>query len=205
MVQALMSAENEQRARAEAALGELKKHPDACVSQMLRGLRASPSLETRALCAVLLRKVRRRRTPLLQVCSGGWGVSAVGWRCSPLGSHHPHPPARPATRPAGPAQGHHLALALALAGRQGHHQGGDAQRHQGGAGPGHHQEGARVGVAPSEGVQCGVRPVGNIRRCPAASRRRAAAPPPRPQLLAPAPSPTVNPLPSRPASRCATA
>ena len=39
---------------------ELKKHPDACAQQLVRSLRTSPSLEARALCAVLLRKVRRR-------------------------------------------------------------------------------------------------------------------------------------------------
>lgn len=37
---------------------ELKKSaPDACAQQLVRSLRQSPSLESRALCAVLLRKV----------------------------------------------------------------------------------------------------------------------------------------------------
>lgn len=57
LVAALMAAENDQRARAEQALAELKKHPDACISQLVRSLRTSPSLQSRALCAVLLRKV----------------------------------------------------------------------------------------------------------------------------------------------------
>lgn len=39
---------------------ELKKHPDACAQQLVRALRTSPSLEARALCAVLLRKVLTR-------------------------------------------------------------------------------------------------------------------------------------------------
>lgn len=37
---------------------ELKKHPDACAQQLVRSLRTSPRLESRGLCAVLLRKVR---------------------------------------------------------------------------------------------------------------------------------------------------
>jgi hypothetical protein len=45
------------RPQAEAAFAELKKHPDACAQQLVRALRQSPSLEARALCAVLLRKV----------------------------------------------------------------------------------------------------------------------------------------------------
>ncbi|KAL4855412.1 Importin-5 [Chlorella vulgaris] len=56
----LMSSENEQRSQAEAAFEELKKHPDACAQQLVRALRQSPSLETRGLCAVLLRKVLTR-------------------------------------------------------------------------------------------------------------------------------------------------
>lgn len=43
--------------QAEAVFAELKQHPDACAQQLVRTLRTSPSLEARALCAVLLRKV----------------------------------------------------------------------------------------------------------------------------------------------------
>lgn len=44
--------------QAEAVFAELKKSaPDACAQQLVRSLRQSPALETRALCAVLLRKV----------------------------------------------------------------------------------------------------------------------------------------------------
>ncbi len=49
--------------QAEAVFAELKQHPDACAQQLVRTLRTSPSLEARALCAVLLRKVR---------CVVGW-------------------------------------------------------------------------------------------------------------------------------------
>lgn len=55
------------RLQAEAAFAELKKHPDACAQQLVRALRQSPSLEARALCAVLLRKVGCTR--------GSWSVS----------------------------------------------------------------------------------------------------------------------------------
>jgi hypothetical protein len=58
LLQMLMSAQNEQRSVAEKAFAELKKHPDACASQLVRGLRTSPNLESRSLCAVLLRKAR---------------------------------------------------------------------------------------------------------------------------------------------------
>ena len=60
LLQMLMSAANEQRAQAEAVFGELKKHPDACVSHLLRSLRASADLQARALSGVLLRKVLTR-------------------------------------------------------------------------------------------------------------------------------------------------
>jgi hypothetical protein len=56
----LMSSQNEQRSQAEAVFAELKQHPDACAQQLVRTLRTSPSLEARALCAVLLRKVLTR-------------------------------------------------------------------------------------------------------------------------------------------------
>ena len=58
LLQMLMSAQNEQRSHAEKVFAELKKHPDACATQLIRSLRTSPQLESRSLCAVLLRKVR---------------------------------------------------------------------------------------------------------------------------------------------------
>lgn len=69
LLNALASSQNEQRAAAEAALTELRKYPDACASQLVRSLRSSPDLQSRALCAVLLRKVRRL---------GGYGQTAPG-------------------------------------------------------------------------------------------------------------------------------
>ncbi len=58
LLQMLMSAQNEQRSHAEHVFSELKKHPDACVSQLIRSLRNSADLQARSLCAVMLRKVR---------------------------------------------------------------------------------------------------------------------------------------------------
>lgn len=57
LLSALASSVNEQRAAAEAALTQLRKHPDACAAHLVRSLRSSPDLQSRALCAVLLRKV----------------------------------------------------------------------------------------------------------------------------------------------------
>lgn len=57
LLQLLMSTENQQRSHAEKVFADLKNNPDACVSHLIRGLRSSPALESRALCAVLLRKV----------------------------------------------------------------------------------------------------------------------------------------------------
>ena len=62
LLQMLMSSQNEQRSHAEKLFAELKKHPDACANQLVRSLRTSPNVESRSLCAVLLRKVC--------VCSG---------------------------------------------------------------------------------------------------------------------------------------
>lgn len=61
----LMSAQNEQRSQAEQIFSELKKHPDACVSQLIRSLRHSPDLQARSLCAIMLRKVLTKDDPSL--------------------------------------------------------------------------------------------------------------------------------------------
>ena len=53
----LLSTTSPPPPQAEAVFAELKQHPDACAQQLVRTLRTSPSLEARALCAVLLRKV----------------------------------------------------------------------------------------------------------------------------------------------------
>lgn len=57
LLQLLMSTQNEQRTHAEHVFTELKKHGDACATHLMRSLRSSPNLESRGLCAVLLRKV----------------------------------------------------------------------------------------------------------------------------------------------------
>ena len=66
LLQMLMSPQNEQRSHAEKIFAELKKQPDACASQLVRSLRSSPNLESRSLCAVLLRKVRSSRTQIIE-------------------------------------------------------------------------------------------------------------------------------------------
>lgn len=71
LLQMLMSAQNEQRAHAELVLTEFKKHPDACVGQLVRSLRGSPDLQARSLCAVMLRKVRKGARL--------WSARASGW------------------------------------------------------------------------------------------------------------------------------
>lgn len=53
----LMSPENDQRSHAEKIFAELKTHADACASHLVRSLRTSPEVQSRGLCAVLLRKV----------------------------------------------------------------------------------------------------------------------------------------------------
>lgn len=60
MMAGLASAENEQRRQAELAFEQLKCHPDACVSQLLRTLRSSPDMNSRTYAAVLLRRVLTR-------------------------------------------------------------------------------------------------------------------------------------------------
>ena len=62
LLQMLMSSQNDQRTLAEQMFNELKKHEDVCASQLVRALRASPNMESRSLCAVLLRKVRSHQT-----------------------------------------------------------------------------------------------------------------------------------------------
>ncbi len=57
LVQLLLSPQNEQRSAAEQVFNQVKTHPDLCVSQLLAILRRSPDEQSRALCAVLLRKV----------------------------------------------------------------------------------------------------------------------------------------------------
>lgn len=62
LLQMLMSAENAQRSMAENVFGDLKKHPDVCVTSLVRSLRTSPDVQARSLCAVMLRKVGAARS-----------------------------------------------------------------------------------------------------------------------------------------------
>ena len=57
LLKMMMSSQNQERSQAEKVFAELKKHPEACASQLVRGLRTSPNLESRSYCALLLRKV----------------------------------------------------------------------------------------------------------------------------------------------------
>ena len=60
MISQMLSPQNEQRRAAEALFGEAKKQGDYTASSLVALLRQSPQVDVRALCAVLLRKVRRR-------------------------------------------------------------------------------------------------------------------------------------------------
>lgn len=58
VINKLMSTHNEERKQAEGVFNEYKKQPDSCVTSLVLVLRTLPEPEPRALCAVLLRKVR---------------------------------------------------------------------------------------------------------------------------------------------------
>jgi hypothetical protein len=57
LLQALMSADNAQRADGEKAFQELQRQPDVCANHLIQGLRSSEELPLRSLSAVLLRRV----------------------------------------------------------------------------------------------------------------------------------------------------
>lgn len=57
LVGQLLSADNDARKHAEVIFEQLKAHPDACATHLLRTLRQSPSLENRSFSAIMLRKV----------------------------------------------------------------------------------------------------------------------------------------------------
>jgi hypothetical protein len=60
LVAQLLSADNDARKNAEALYEQVKGFPDQCVAMLVHVMKASPSVEHRAFCAVMLRKVRRR-------------------------------------------------------------------------------------------------------------------------------------------------
>ena len=57
VIQQMLSSNNEARQAAETAFNEAKSNPDGLVGNLVRVLRNSPEAESRALCAVMLRKV----------------------------------------------------------------------------------------------------------------------------------------------------
>ena len=57
MISQMLSPQNEQRQAAEALFTEVKKNADATTTNLLKLLRQSPHHESRAFCAVMLRKV----------------------------------------------------------------------------------------------------------------------------------------------------
>lgn len=58
IIKQLMSPQNAERQEAEDLFNESKKRPELCVGNLVAILRSSPEAESRAMCAVLLRKVR---------------------------------------------------------------------------------------------------------------------------------------------------
>ena len=57
LAQHMLSADNEARSAAEAAFEEAKQQPDVLIGNLVQSLRGCQDVETRALCAVMLRKV----------------------------------------------------------------------------------------------------------------------------------------------------
>ena len=57
LIQQMLSAQNEQRQAAEAVFAEIKSNADLTVTSLLGLLKQSPNTESRAFCAVMLRKV----------------------------------------------------------------------------------------------------------------------------------------------------
>jgi hypothetical protein len=74
IIKQLMSTHNAERQLAEDLFNDSKKQPDLCVTNLVSMLRTYPEADSRALCAVLLRKVRSAphidTVPLLG-CPGG--------------------------------------------------------------------------------------------------------------------------------------
>ena len=57
VIQGILSTDNQTRAAAEEYFKQVKQQPDICVSQLMVTLEQSQALDSRNLCAVLLRKV----------------------------------------------------------------------------------------------------------------------------------------------------
>ncbi|CAL5227386.1 g10339 [Coccomyxa viridis] len=65
LIQQMLSAQNEQRQAAEAVFAEVKSNADLTVTNLLGLLKQSPNTESRAFCAVMLRKVLTKDDPSL--------------------------------------------------------------------------------------------------------------------------------------------
>ena len=57
VIQGILSTDNTVRSAAEEYFKRVKQQPDVCVSQLMATLEQSQQLDSRNLCAVLLRKV----------------------------------------------------------------------------------------------------------------------------------------------------
>ena len=57
IIQGILSTDNTIRAAAEEYFKRVKTQPDVCISQLMATLEQSQALDSRNLCAVLLRKV----------------------------------------------------------------------------------------------------------------------------------------------------
>ena len=77
LIQQMLSAQNEQRQAAEAVFAEVKSNADLTVTNLLGLLKQSPNTESRAFCAVMLRKVAPLTTPfkmLFQLSYARWWI-----------------------------------------------------------------------------------------------------------------------------------
>lgn len=57
MISQMLSPQNDQRQAAEALFSEVKKNADLTATNLIGLLRQSPDVESRAFCAVMLRRV----------------------------------------------------------------------------------------------------------------------------------------------------
>lgn len=58
MISQMLSPQNDQRQAAEALFMEVKKNANMTATNLISLLRQSPDVESRAFCAVMLRRVR---------------------------------------------------------------------------------------------------------------------------------------------------
>ena len=82
LIQQMLSAQNEQRQAAEAVFAEVKSNADLTVTNLLGLLKQSPNTESRAFCAVMLRKVAILTTPFKMLFQLSY---AQCWSCGLMG------------------------------------------------------------------------------------------------------------------------